>query len=191
MRSILPLFAAALAMSAPALALETVPVPPFNAVELRGGGEVTLRQGPAQRVTLLEGSSQFTRIRVEREGKLRIDACNERCPQHYRVRVLIESPRIPTTLGVSGGGAITAASAVVERELTLAVSGGGVIDARAAPAVAVTAAVNGGGQINARPRNELTAAVNGGGEIRYWGNPVVTTAISGGGNVRPGGGALR
>lgn len=186
MRSTLPLFAAALAASAPALALETVAVPKFNAIELRGGGEVTLRQGSAQRVTLLDGSSQFTRIRVEPEGKLRIDACDERCPEHYRLRVLIESPRIPGTLAVSGGGSINAASNVPERELTLAVSGGGVIDTRAVSAEVVTAAVNGGGRINALSRDVLTAAVNGGGEVRYWGNPRVTTAIEGGGNVRPG-----
>ena len=187
MQSVLPLFALALAASAPALATEVVPVSQFNAIELRGGGEVTLREGPVQRVTLLDGSTQFTSIRVEREGKLRIDACNDRCPNHYRLRVLIESPRIPRTLAVAGGGTITAASGAVEKELTLAVSGGGVIDTTAVSSEVVTAAINGGGRINVRPRNVLTAAVNGGGEVRYWGNPVVTTAIQGGGNVRPGG----
>jgi hypothetical protein len=186
MRYPVGLFLMPLAVSAPALAVETVPVPRFNAVELRGGGEVTLREGPVQRVTLLEGSTQFTGIRVEREDKLRIDACNERCPPQYRLRVLIESPRIPRTLAVSGGGKIMATSGGVERELTLAVSGGGVIDTTAVASDVVTAAVNGGGRINTRPRNVLTAAVNGGGEVRYWGNPAVTTAVHGGGTIRPG-----
>jgi Putative auto-transporter adhesin, head GIN domain len=180
------LFLLPLAVSAPALALETVPLPQFNAVELRGGGEVTLRQGATQRVTLLEGSSRFSDIRVEDEGKLRIDVCNDRCPSHYRLRILIESPRIPRTLAVAGGGRITATSGSVEKVLTLAVSGGGVIDTTAAPSEVVTAAVNGGGRINASSRNVLTAAVNGGGEVHYWGNPRVTTAIHGGGTIRPG-----
>lgn len=187
MRSVLPLFIAALAASAPAVAIENIPVPDFRSVQLRGGGEVVVRPGPVQRVSILEGSSQFTRIYVERKGQLKIDACNERCPHRYRLRVLIESPQMPPTLAVAGGGTISAGAGFVEpRELTLAVAGGGVIDTRAAPSGIVTAAVNGGGRINARPRDVLTAAVNGGGEIRYWGNPVVTSAISGGGNVRPG-----
>ena len=186
MRNPVGIFLLSLAVSAPAMAVEVVPVPQFQAIELRGGGELQLRQGPVQRVTLLDGSRQFTNVSVEREGKLRIDACNARCPQRYRLRILVESPRIPRTLAVSGGGTITASSGTAEKELTLAVSGGGLIDTRAVAAEVVTAAVNGGGQINARPRNVLTAAVNGGGEVRYWGNPVVTSAIQGGGNVRPG-----
>jgi hypothetical protein len=187
MRSVVPLFLAALAASAPAIAVENVPVAAFNSVGLRGGGEVTMRPGPVQRVTIVEGSSQFTHIYVERHGQLKIDACNERCPQHYRLRVLIESPHMVPTLAVDGGGTITAAPGFGQpRQLTLAVAGGGLIDTQAAPSGVVTAAVNGGGQIKARPLSVLTAAVNGGGEIRYLGNPVVTSAISGGGNVRPG-----
>jgi hypothetical protein len=187
MRSIVPLFLAALAASAPALAVEDIPLPAFQSVQLRGGGEVAIRPGPVQRVSIVEGSSQFTHVYVERHGQLKIDACNERCPHQYRLRIVIESPRLPPTLAVDGGGTILAGPGFVEqRELTLAVAGGGVIDTRAAPSASVTAAVNGGGQIKARPRSVLTAAVNGGGEIRYWGNPVVTSAIAGGGNVRPG-----
>jgi hypothetical protein len=188
MRSLLPLFAMAFVASAPVLAAEVVPVPNFRAVELRGGGEVQLRPGPVQRVTIVEGSSQFTTMRVDRQGKLRIDACNNNCPHQYRLRILIEGPAMPPTLAVSGGGSMTAAPGFAEaRELTLAVSGGGVIDTRAALSKVVTAAVNGGGQISARPHDVLTAAVNGGGEIRYLGNPAVTSAIQGGGIVRPGG----
>src|SRR5439155_5869517 len=105
MRSIAPIFALALAISAPALATEIVPVAPFRSVELRGGGYVVVVPGPAQRVTILEGSTQFTHLRVERDGRLKIDTCNDRCPQHYRLRVEIQSPRVPD-LGISGGGDI-------------------------------------------------------------------------------------
>ena len=188
MRFMLPLFLFPLALSAPAIAIENVPVPRFLGVELRGGGEVVLRPGPAQRVTLLEGTTPFTGIRVMSDGKLRIDTCNQRCPYHYRMRALVESPAIPATLAVRGGGTVTAAPGFGGRApLTLAVSGGGVIDTKATASDVVTAAVNGGGQIKVRSLRVLTAAVNGGGEIRYLGNPVVTSAIHGGGAIQPGG----
>src|SRR4051794_41182646 len=102
MRSFVPFFAAALAASAPALAVEPVAVPAFRAIQLHGGGIVTITPAPVQRVTLLEGSTQFTRVQVDREGKLRIDTCNEQCPRNYRLRVQIETPRI-MGLGVNGG----------------------------------------------------------------------------------------
>ena len=187
MHPYVPMFVAALALSAPVLAAETVPVARFNAIELRGGGEVHLRRGPIQRVTLIEGSRQFTTVGVVGNQKLRIDACNGRCPRHYRLRVLVESPTVPV-LGVNGGGAITAQAGFgSQRNLTVAVGGGGAIDVRAVPAEVATAAVSGGGAIKLRAHRVLTAAVNGGGEIRYWGDPKVTTAINGGGVVRPAG----
>ena len=168
MRSTIPLFAAALAASAPALALENVPVPGFRSVQLRGGGEITVRPGPVQRVTIVEGSRQFTTFRVERNGQLRIDACNYRCPRHYRLRIEIQSPRVPD-LAVSGGGAIRAAGGFsATAHLSAAVNGGGSIDASAVDAA------------------NVSAAVNGGGEVRYLGNPQVSMAVRGGWTVRPG-----
>jgi hypothetical protein len=186
MRPILPLFAAALAVSAPALATEIVPVPQFRSVELRGGGVVTVVPGPAQRVTILEGSSQFTRVRVGRDGQLRIDTCTEQCPRVYRLRVEIQSPRVPD-LAVNGGGLIsTTGTFRPQSQLSAAVNGGGKIDARSIEATNVSAAVNGGGDLMVRPRSVLSAAINGGGHVRYWGNPAVSSAIHGGGAVSPG-----
>ena len=186
MRSIVPLFTFAFAASAPVIAAEQVPVSPFRSVQLRGGGEVTLRAGPAQRVTIVEGSSQVTRIYVAREGELRIDACNYRCPRHYRLRVEIQSPTVPD-VAIAGGGAIRAMGGFrPQGEVAAAVDGGGSIDVRSIDVAHVTAAVNGGGSISVRPRSQLTAAVNGGGAIRYWGDPQVTMAVHGGGTVSPG-----
>jgi hypothetical protein len=185
-RSTLPLFAFALLASAPALAVEPVAVPNFHSVELRGGGNVVVVPGPVERVTILEGSSQFTRMYVENDGQLRIDACNERCPREYRLRIEIQSPRVPS-LAVSGGGTITTMGGFApEGHLAAAVNGGGTIDARSVDALSVSAAVNGGGNLLVRPRSSLAAAVNGGGNIRYWGHPSVTMAVRGGGNVTEG-----
>ena len=187
MRSLVPLFALAAAASAPALAVETVPVASFRAVELHGGGVVTIAPAPVQRVTFLEGSSQFTKVRVSRDGKLEIDACNEQCPHNYHLRIQIETPRV-AGLGVNGGGLMTTANGFArQKEIGVAVNGGGKIDARSIDAANVGAAVNGGGLVLVRSNGTLAAAVHGGGEILYWGNPNVATSIAGGGAVRKGG----
>jgi hypothetical protein len=184
MRSTLPLFALAFAAAAPALATEVVPVPQFRSVELRGGGDVEVVPGPVQRVTILSGSSQFTRIYMQRDGQLRIDACNERCPRNYNLQIRIESPTVPS-LAILGGGTMTASPGFrPQNDLSAAINGGGTINARAVDAVEVSAAVNGGGRIFVRPRATLSAAVHGGGEIRYGGNPQVSMAVAGGGDVR-------
>jgi len=186
MRSKLPVFALVLLASAPVLAAEIIPVPQFRSVELRGGGAVTVVPGPAQRVTIVEGSSQFTRMRVDNDGQLRIDTCNEQCPRMYRLRVQIESPVVPG-LAVNGGGLISTTGGFrPQPHLAAAVNGGGKIDARSVDAQSVSAAVNGGGELLVRPRAALSAAVNGGGHVRFWGNPAVSSAIRGGGVVSPG-----
>lgn len=186
MRSTLPLFAAALLVAMPAVADELVPVPAFHSAELRGGGTVTVVPGPAQRVTIVEGSSRFTHIWVDEGRQLRIDACNESCPREYHLRVVIQSPAVPG-LAVRGGGQInTAGGFAAQQHLAVAVNGGGKIDARSIAAESVSASVNGGGDVFVSPRANLSAAVNGGGHVRYWGHPAISSAIRGGGNVTAG-----
>ncbi|HYJ52359.1 MAG TPA: DUF2807 domain-containing protein [Allosphingosinicella sp.] len=184
---------AALAASAsPAAAQEVVSVPHFSHIELHGGGEVVLRHGPVQRVTIVRGSSEFTRIRVTahnaRQGadRLVIDACNARCPNHYALRIEIETPAIDA-LAVHGGGEIVASSGFpAQSDLAVAVHGGGEIDTRLVTANDVAAAVHGGGLLRVRASANLAASVNGGGEVRYWGSPEVAVSINGGGTVHNG-----
>ena len=186
MRYALMLLPLALTIGVPAAAAETIAVPAFRSVELRGGGNVVVRPGPVQRVTILNGSSQFTGFRVTNYGQLRIDACNERCPQHYDLRIEIQSPHAPD-VAIQGGGAITALPGFApQSQLSAAVDGGGLIDIRALTASNVNAAVNGGGKILSGRSSNLTAAVNGGGEVRYAASGNVTMAVHGGGNVRQG-----
>jgi hypothetical protein len=186
MPSTLPLFAAALLVSAPVLASEVVPVQNFRSVELRGGGVVEVVRGPAQRVTIVEGTGQFTRIHVDSDGRLVIDTCNQHCPETYRLRVQIQSPRVPD-LAISGGGVMLAAGGFApQTHLSAAVNGGGRIDAHSVEAGSVSAAVNGGGELLVRARQSLSAAVNGGGHVRYFGNPTTSVAIHGGGGVTRG-----
>ena len=181
MRSMLFLLPFAVA-AVPAVAAEVVAVPAFKSVQLRGGGSVVVRPGP-QRVTILSGSTQFTGVRVDHRGQLRIDACNERCPRNYDLRIEIHSPRVPD-LAITGGGSIAAAPGFApQNQLSAAISGGGQIDVRSVAASDVSAAVNGGGKVLTGNSSQLSAAVNGGGEVRYAGNPHVSSAVRGGGAV--------
>lgn len=176
-------FALAAALAAPAAAQTPVDVPAFRSVSLLGGGHVTLRHGPVQRVTLLRGSTEVSAFEVGRNGELAIRACRSSC-RDYELRVEIVTPDIEG-LAIRGGGRIEAEGGFAAREgLGLAVTGGGRIDARSLPADTVAAAVRGGGNILTHPRTQLTAAVTGGGAIRYLGDPRTTVAINGGGGVQ-------
>ena len=187
MRSTIPLFLFALAASAPALAAEVVPLPYFDSVELRGGGTIVMVPGPVERVTVLEGSTAFTSFRMERDRELRIDACDERCPNHYRLTIRIESPKVPAALAVYGGGTITTLAGFhSQSELAASVRGGGRIDTRALDVADVAAAVDGGGELLVRAQSNLAASVEGGGAIRYWGDPAVASSTRGGGSIQRG-----
>jgi hypothetical protein len=184
MRILLPFVIAVLALPAQTRAAENVSVSAFRSVDLRGGGDVTIVRGPVQRVTILSGSSQFTHIYLEKEGQLRIDACNSRCPRNYPLQIRIESPSVPS-VAIEGGGTIVAARGFApQAHVAAAVHAGGTIDLRAVDAASVSAAVNAGGDIYVRPRVNLSAAVNAGGDIHYSGHPSVSMAVSNGGEVR-------
>lgn len=183
--STMSLFASAL-FGAHAIAQTIVPTPPFDSVELEGGGHVVVRHGDVQQVRLLRGSTEFTSFTVEDGRKLKIEICRNDCPHHYDLDVEITTPRIEA-LAVSGGGKIEGVEGFPPpRKLALAVEGGGEIDARALEAWHAVAAVDGGGVIKTHANAELTAAINGGGVIKYWGNPKVTSAVDGGGEVEHG-----
>jgi hypothetical protein len=181
--------AAGLCAAAPAPAAETLNLPHFRTIELRGGGRIVLRHGAGQSVTIQQGSSAYTTLRVERrrgDERLTVDACNNRCPQHYDLTIEVVTPDIEA-VSIQGGGSIVAESGFGRTSaIAAAVSGGGRIDLRAMPVRDVAAAVDGGGSLLVNAEQSLAAAVNGGGSIRYWGKPDVTTSINGGGSVRAG-----
>jgi hypothetical protein len=177
---VLPLAVAAV----PAMASQIVQTPAFSSVQLRGGGAVVVRPGPVQHVRITQGSAEVTRFRVDRRGQLMIDACIERCPAGYRLRVEIVSPTVPD-VAVSGGGSISAAPGFAPQpRLSAAVNGGGGIDLRSLSVSRASIAVNGGGRVLAGELQNLSAAVNGGGTVLYSGNPSVSSAVRGGGTVR-------
>ena len=184
MRLALPVTLAALAFAPATLrAAEPISVPAFRSIDLRGGGSIVITPGAAQRVTLVEGNSRVTRLSVDRNGRLTIDACDGRCPANYKLRIEIQAPHVPD-VALTGGGAIRAASGFRQQpRISAAISGGGRIDLRALKADAASIAVKRGGEILVHARASLSAAVVGGGAVRYWGNPKVSQVVQGGGWV--------
>lgn len=177
----LNLLLAGLFAATPAAAQGPVAVPSFDSIQLEGGGHVTVRHGPTQRVTLVRGTTEMTRFTVER-GRLEIDACVRSC-RDYDLEVEIVTPDIEG-LAIQGGGAIRVEGAFPVRDaLAVAVMGGGSIDARRIVASDVAAAISGGGMIRTHARDHLAASINGGGVIRYAGEPERSISINGGGNV--------
>jgi hypothetical protein len=150
-------------LALPAAAQTVIPVPEFRAIDLRGGGKVTIRHAPRQRVTLISGSLDHARIGVHRES-LRLSPCERDCPRNVRFEVLVETPEVQA-VAIHGGGAVEAEGAFRRQG-------------------SIAAAVSGGGEILARPASSLAASVHGGGLIQYEGDPQVTSAVQGGGHVR-------
>ena len=92
-----------------------VAVGSFSSVELQGGGHVALRYGAVQRVSLVSGSTEFTRFHIEQGNKLVIDACNDKCPSNYDLSIVIVTPHI-TGVAISGGGRIESAAGFPAQE---------------------------------------------------------------------------
>ena len=173
----------AVASASIAQAPRAVDLPRFSALKLEGGGEVALRHGAAQRVTLAGRDPSRTSMRVDDQGTLIIRACDGNCRGHWP-RIQIVTPTVPSAVAISGGGRITGEGRwPVRRSLAVAISGGGAIDATALAADDVAAAVRGGGSAVVTARKTLAAIVNGGGRIAYRGNPQTTRMINGGGAV--------
>ena len=174
--ALLPLGAATAAAQTP------ISVPRFDSLELRGGGEVVVRHGARQRVTLLSGDRNLAGFDVERDGTLVIRACRTSC-RRQNLRVEIVTPELDA-VAISGGGSIRGDGRFpAERSFAVAIHGGGTIDARAFPARDVAAALDGGGEIRTAPQRNLAASIRGGGIIRYTGDPETAVSVRGGGTV--------
>jgi len=179
------LAAAAVLTAVPALAsAETVvPVDRFNALELHGGGTITIKQGPVQRVTVIDDNRGRARVEVVGGGRLILSSCRGTCwgPGHFDV--LVETP-VMSSVSIMGGGHIVAEGAFAPQgSVSAVIHGGGVIDLKTMPAQSASAAIHGGGKILVAAQNNLSASIYGGGSIRYLGQPAVATSIHGGGSV--------
>lgn len=173
-------------ISAPVVAQKVVPLTPFSSLELRDGGNVILHHGPTQRVTLLRGSLDYTRVALADGGRLVIVKCESRCPRGYDLEIEIVTPDI-ARISVADGGTIQSRGIFPRQaEIEVAVNDGGTIDLRSMAVDTVTASVHSGGRIFTRPQTAMFASVVDGGVITYWGDARVSKSIKGGGVVTRG-----
>jgi hypothetical protein len=172
--------------SAPLPTQATLQLGRFNSIELPDGGHVVLRPALTQRVNLLRGSLDYTRMTVADGGRLVIDKCISKCPRGYRLEVEIFAPGF-SGISLANGGSVQSRGAFPRQgELAVAVRHGGTIDVRSMVADRVTASVYQGGGILTVPRAWLVASVTGGGMITYWGDAQVRSAVGHGGAVTKG-----
>lgn len=155
----------------------------FRAIELNDGGHVTVRYGAVQRVSLVRGDPQCTRVSV-REQRLIIES--QSCHHDDRLQLEVVTPRLDSVSVHNGGIVQTLGEFPAQSEIDAAVEQGGMIDIRAIAADNVHASVYSGGRIFTTSRKNLSAAVNSGGAITYWGDPSVKKAVRNGGVVARG-----
>ena len=173
-------------LPAPVVAQKVVPLTPFSSVELHDGGRAILHHGPTQRVTLLKGSLDYTRVTIADGGRLVIDSCKSECPRGYDLEIEIVTPDIARISVADGGTIQSSGSFPRQAEITVAVNDGGTIDIRSMAVDSVTASVYSGGRIFTKPHAAMFASVADGGIITYWGDARVSKSIKGGGVVTRG-----
>jgi hypothetical protein len=180
------LLVAGMVLLAPLPVQTSLQVGPFNSIELPHGGHVVLQRAPAQRVSLVRGSLDYTRLSVTDGGRLVIDKCFRKCPRGYRLELEILVPNV-TRISLANGGSIQSRGSFPRQsDLAVSVSHGGTIDVRSMVANRVTASVYHGGRILTVPQAWLSARVTQGGVITYWGDGQVRQSTEHGGVVQKG-----
>lgn len=164
---------------------QALPLAPFTSIELDGGVKAVLQYGSPQRVTMLKGSGDLSRITVTQE-RLLIEKCRDKCPRGYELHVEIVTPFINAISAANGGLIESRGNFPLQPAMSLAVRHGGTVDARAILANNITSAVNQGGRILAKPQITMVASVSNGGVITYWGEAQVTSSTQHGGIVSKG-----
>ena len=168
------------------IAQTVIPLDPFRSIELHHGGNVIVRHGSVQRVTILQGDPRCTLVRVVGEQRLVIDNSGQECPRHARARIEVVTPEI-SVISVSNGGTIQTLGAFPPQAAIEAhVEQGGRIDIRSIAADNVDASVYSGGGIFTNPRKTLNATITSGGAITYWGDVRVKRSVRDGGVVQRG-----
>src|SRR5262245_42039639 len=74
-----------LVVTAPVAAQTVVSVAPFRSIELHDGGQIILRHGATQRVTLLKGNADCPQFTIADGGRLVIDKYKGRCLRGYEL----------------------------------------------------------------------------------------------------------
>jgi hypothetical protein len=160
-----------------------IPMGEFRSIELHDGGNVVVRHGPVQRVTILAGNLRCAHVGLAGGQRLVIENGARDCRHDERLQIEVVTPAI-SAISVSDGGAIqTLGTFLAQAAIVAHVEQGGTIDIRSMAADAVDASVHSGGRIFTNARATLTATINSGGAITYWGDPRVKKAVRDGGVV--------
>jgi hypothetical protein len=173
-------------IAGPVAAQTVIRVSSFRSVELHSGGEVFLRHGSTQRVTLLKGDADCTRVTTDDAGRLVIEKYSAQCHRKYDLQVEVVAPQFAEVAVNDGGHINSIGDFPRQREIRTAVRNGGSVDIRSIPADTVIASVAQGGRILVTPQTVLTASVADGGQISYWGEPHVEKSIQHGGAINKG-----
>jgi hypothetical protein len=170
----------------PVAAQKVIGVGSFRSLELHSGGEVILKHGSTQRVTLLKGDSDCAKVATNDAGRLVIEKYSVQCHRKYDLQIEVVAPNF-TDVAVNDGGHINSIGDFPRQsEIRTAVRNGGNIDVRSMPADRVIASVEQGGRILVTPQAVLSASVANGGQITYWGEPRVEKSIQNGGAINKG-----
>ncbi|HEY2034782.1 MAG TPA: DUF2807 domain-containing protein [Rhizomicrobium sp.] len=175
---------AAIVLATPAVAGQVIPVGPFHAVEASDGAHVIVRHGDRQQVTMIEGSTEYSRFEV-REGVLHLVTCQGwHCPHYYKFKVEVVMPAINAIEASDGAYIETQGSFPGQRDLAVKATDGGNIDARGLAAANISAKASDGGNLKIHPLKSMQARADDGGNIDYWGNPTISSLVAeDGGNV--------
>lgn len=170
----------------PVVAQTAIRVASFRSVELHNGGEVILRHGSTQRVTLLKGDADCARVMTDDAGRLVIEKYSAQCHRKYDLQVEVIAPHFADVAVNDGGHINSIGDFPRQEEIRTAVRNGGSVDIRSIPADRVIASVAQGGRILVTPQTVLSASVANGGQINYWGEPRVEKSIQHGGAINKG-----
>ena len=157
----------------------------FRSIQLQDGGEVIVRHGATQRVTLVKGRRECVSVTVQ-DGELLIQGPHGQCRGEREMVIEVQTPAIDKLKVRDGGTLRTARSFPSQEKLLGLVESGGRLDMRSMNAKAVRAGVRHGGGIFTKPTVSLQARIEQGGLITYWGDPDVQSRVEHGGAVMAG-----
>ena len=157
----------------------------FRSIQLQDGGEVIVRHGSTQRVTLVKGRRECSSVTVE-DGELLIRGPHGQCRDEREMVIEVQTPAIEKLKVMDGGTLRTVGSFPSQEKLLGMVESGGRLDMRSMNAKAVRAGVRHGGGIFTKPTVSLQARIAQGGLITYWGDPDVQSRVEHGGAVTAG-----
>ncbi len=142
-------------------------VPPFSAIEVEGSGNVTLRQGIVQSVTVETDDNALPYVKTEVVGGVLHVGFKPgtRIMRLTRLEFRITAPRIEGIV-IAGSGDVRAATPIEARSLSLEIRGSGSIDA-SLQADTLATRIGGSGDINVDGQaRDLSVTINGSGSVR-------------------------